>query len=65
MKNILEIMPAVILVKKHGLIDVLSIPIGKIKYYTNGKSGLEKQSRACHSRKVLISWKVSDVAPIF
>lgn len=30
-------MPAVILVKKHGLIDVLSIPIGKIKYYTNGK----------------------------
>lgn len=37
MKNILEIMPAVILVKKHGLIDVLSIPIGKIKYYTNGK----------------------------
>lgn len=37
MKNVLEVMPAVILVKKHGLVDVLSIRIGKIKYYTNGK----------------------------
>lgn len=37
MKHVLQIIPAVVLVKKHGLIDILPLQTGKINYYTNGK----------------------------
>lgn len=41
MQSVLEIVPAVMLAKNHGLTDVLSNQIGKIKWVT---LGLERYS---------------------
>lgn len=54
--------PAVMLAKTHGLTDVLFNWIGKVKQEI---LGLERHSRACLSRKLLISWKINNAAPIY
>lgn len=62
MKNLLEMVPAVMLAKTHELTAVLFNWIGKVKWEI---LGLERHSRTCHSRKLLISWKINNAAPIY